>query len=246
MIPTFPRGLVILAAATLVPVSPVDAQDPDEPRAELTSELWPRERIENALRTLEAQRAAGLLSGVGYERRRSMLLGRLDGTFVPTMLAVENPADLIQNGGFESIDRNTGPQRSRWHWWQGWRWAGEYEMRWEEARRHVRSGRHSARIRSTGAPGRIAIFTPILPAIEQAGRYRFSVWAKGEGENELFVSFEAGASGSVRTRVGREWERIDVHGQLRPGAAGFRIYLNSTGRGTLWLDDATLALEPAR
>jgi hypothetical protein len=233
-------ALAILALATFVPACGLSAQA----RAELTAELWPAERIESALAALDEQRAADLLSEVAYERRRSMLLARLKGTFTPRMLAVENPLDLIQNGGFEAIDRNTGPNRSRWHWWQGWRWEGEYEMRWEDRGRHVRSGRHSARIRSTGAPGRIAVFTPILPSIGETRRYRFSVWAKGSGENELFVSFEAGANGSVRKRVGREWERIDVRGRLRPGTAGFRIYLNSTGTGTIWLDDATLAPEP--
>lgn len=213
-------------------------------RAELTAELWPRARVESALAALDEQRSAGLLSEVAHERRRNMLLARLDGTFTPTMLAVLNPPDLIQNGGFEAIDRNTRPDRSRWHWWQGWRWEGEYEMRWEDRGRHVRSGRHAARITSVGAAGRIAIFTPILPAIGDARRYRFEVWAKGSGENELLVSFEAGASGSVRKRVGRGWERVEVQGLLSPGALGFRVYLNSTGTGTIWLDDATLAHEP--
>lgn len=229
-----------MAAAPFAPTDGLSAQT----RAELTAELWPRERVESALAALERQRRAGLLSEAAHERRRNMLLARLAGTFTPTMLAIESPRDLIQNGGFEAIDRNTGPHRSRWHWWQGWRWEGEYEMRWEDRRRHVRSGRRSARIRSTGAPGRIAVFTPILPAVGEVRSYRFSVWAKGSGENELLVSFESGARGSFRTRVGREWERIDVRGFVRPGAAGFRIYLNSVGAGTIWLDDATLTPEP--
>lgn len=233
-------GLTIIAVAALVPASGLSAQT----RAELTAELWPRDRIERALVAIQQQRSAGLLSDVGYERRREMLLARRDGSFIPTMLAIRNPTALIQNGGFEAIDRNTRADRSRWHWWQGWRWEGEYEMRWEDRGRHVRSGRYSARIRSTGAPGRIAVFTPILPAIGRSGRYRFSVWAKGAGENQLLVSFEGGASGSVRKRVGPEWERIDVRGRLGPGAAAFRIYLNSTGRGTIWLDDATLTPDP--
>ena len=229
-------ALAILALAALAPASGLSAQA----RAELTAELWPRERVESALDALEEQRAVGLLSEAAYERRRNMLRARLEGAFTPTMLAVEDPRDLIQNGGFEAIDRNTRPARSRWHWWRGWLWEGEYEMRWEDRGRHVRSGRHSARITSRGTPGRVAVFTPIVPAVGEARRYRFSVWAKGSGENELFVSFDSGASGSVRKRVGREWERIDVNGRLSPGAAGFRVYLNSTGIGTIWLDDATL------
>jgi hypothetical protein len=233
-------ALAVLASTTFIPGSGLIAQT----RAELTAELWPRERVERALAALDEQRTAGLISEVGYERRRSMLRARLEGTFTPTMLAIESPLDLIQNGGFESIDRNTRPNRSRWHWWQGWLWEGEYEMRWEDRGRHVRSGRHSARIASTGLRGRIAVFTPVLPAIGDTRRYRFSVWAKGSGENELFVAFDAGASGSVRKRVGGEWELIDVRGRLGPGAPGFRVYLNSTGTGTIWLDDATLAPDP--
>lgn len=209
-------------------------------RAELTAELWSRERVEDALAAIDEQKTAGLLSEVAYQRRRNMLLARLAGTFIPTMLAIESPPDLIQNGGFEAIDRNTRDDRSRWRWWQGWRWEGEYETAWEDRARHVRSGRYSARITSTGAPGRIGVFTPILPALAGAGEYRFSVWAKGSGENELFVSFDAGASGSVRKRVGPEWEQVEVIGRSSPDAPGFRVYLNITGAGTIWLDDATL------
>jgi hypothetical protein len=213
-------------------------------RADLTAELWSRERVEDALAAIGVQKTAGLLSEAAYQRRRDMLLARLEGTFRPTMLAVENPPDLIQNGGFEAINRNTRDDRSRWHWWQGWRWEGEYEAHWEDRVWHVRSGRYSARVTSTGTPGRIGVFTPLLPAIEGVGVYRFSVWAKGSGDNELLVSFDAGASGSVRVRVGPAWERVEVIGHLSPDARRFRVYLNITGAGTIWLDDATLALDP--
>jgi hypothetical protein len=213
-------------------------------RADLTEELWSKERVERALAAIDVQKMAGLLSEAAYQRRRNMLLARLEGTFKPTMLAVESPPDLIQNGGFEAINRNTRDDRSRWHWWQGWRWEGEYEAHWEDRARHVRSGRYSARITSTGTPGRIAVFTPILPAVAGSQDYRFSVWAKGSGENELLVSFDSGASGSVHRRGGPAWERIEVSGRLSPGARGFRVYLNMTGAGTIWLDDATLVLDP--
>lgn len=231
----------VLCGLTIVVLAPgLSAQA----RTELTADLWSRERVQSALEAIAEHKAAGLLSEAAYQRRRDMLLQRLEGTFSPTMLAVDSPPDLIQNGGFEAVNRNTRADGSRWRWWQGWRWEGEYEMHWEDRGRHVRSGRYSARITSTGPPGRVSVFTPILPATSDSGVYRFSVWAKGSGENELFVGFDAGASGSVRKRVGREWERIDVRGRVRSGAAGFRIYLNSTGTGTIWVDDATLIPDP--
>ena len=113
------RGHLLLGLLVLHPV-PAASQT----REELRAEVWRVERIEAALRAIEVQRAAGLLSRPGYDRRREMLNRRLDGTFVPTMLSVVDPPGLLQNGGFEQVNRNTRPHQSRWLWWQGWRWEG--------------------------------------------------------------------------------------------------------------------------
>lgn len=210
-------------------------------KEELTRKLWPRSRIVAALQRIKELRALGMMSEDHYRRKKAMLEARLAGTFHPTMLSVTNPPlNLLQNGGFEEINRNSRPDRSRWLWWNGWSWGGQYENHWEDRPQYVHSGRYSARIRCLGKPGRIGIMTPKIPAIGGATEYEFSVWVKGEGENRLFINFESGAHGSLRKQIGPKWEHVKVRGKLDPGAHDFMVYIYSIGRGTLWLDDARL------
>ena len=212
-----------------------------ETKDDLAKRLWPRARIEAALKAVEAQKAAGLLSDATYTRKKAMLKARLAGTFKPTMLsAVSPPLNFIQNGGFEEVNRNSAPNRSRWLWWGGWSWGGDYENRWEDRPAYVHSGTHSARIRCTGKPGRIGISTPALPAPPDAKEVVFTVWAKGEGANQLFLNFEAGARGTLRQRIGTQWEQVTVTGTLQPDADTYHVYIYVTGEGTIWLDDAQL------
>ena len=219
----------------------VSRTDGEETREDLTRKLWPKERIQTALAHVEKLRTAGMMSEDHYRRKRAMLEARLSGTFQPTMLSVTNPPlNFIQNGGFEDINRNSQPDRSRWLWWNGWSWGGDYENRWEDRPEFVHSGTYSARIRCTGQKGRIGIFTPKLPMVPGANGYEFRIWAKGEGENELFINFEDGVRGSYRGRIGPQWQQIVVKGIPESGATGYGVYLYATGSGTIWLDDAEL------
>jgi len=166
---------------------------------------------------------------------------RLAGTFEGTALSNADPAevDLIQNGGFEEINPNSDAKRSRWLWWEGWDWGGDYENFWAEAP-NVHSGRYAAGIRCTGQKGRIGIFTPQLPILPGVQRYDLTLWAKGEGDNELFINFESGCTGTLRQRVPEEWTEIQLTGEPEPGAQGFGLYLYVTGEGTIYLDDVKL------
>ncbi|KPJ69529.1 MAG: hypothetical protein AMS14_11565 [Planctomycetes bacterium DG_20] len=225
-------ALLCLAAALAVAA---------ETKEQLTARLWPKGRIEAALAAVEKQKAAGLLSDAAYARRKTMLESRLAGTYEPTMLsATDPPLNFIQNGGFEDINRNSAPNRSRWLWWTGWSWGGDYENRWEDRPDYVHSGTYSARITCKGSPGRIGIMTPRLPIVPGATGYVFTVWAKGEGENQLFLNFESGARGTLRKRIGTEWELVTLNGQPDPGAETYGLYIYVTGKGTIWLDDAKL------
>lgn len=227
-----PPALLCLAAVLAVAA---------ETKEQLTAKLWPTERIEAALAAVEKQKAAGLLSGAAYARRKTMLQNRLAGRFKPTMLSVTNPPlNFIQNGGFEDINKNSRPNRSRWLWWNGWSWGGDYENRWEDRPAYVHSGKHSARITCKGNPGRIGIMTPKLPMAPGATEYVFTIWAKGEGENQLFLNFEAGARGTLRKRIGTQWERVTLEGRPDPDAETYGLYIYVTGEGTIWLDDAKL------
>jgi hypothetical protein len=212
-----------------------------ETKEDLTRRLWPEERIRAALAAVEKQKAAGLLSEATYARTKAMLAARLAGTFEPTMLsATSPPLNFIQNGGFEEVNRNSRPNRSRWLWWGGWSWGGDYENRWEDRPQYVRSGQYSARIRCTGKPGRIGISTPALPAPPEAREVVFTVWARGEGANQLFLNFESGARGTLRKRIGPDWEQVTLAGTLDEGAQTYHLYIYVTGEGTIWLDEAKL------
>jgi len=212
-----------------------------ETRDELTKELWPKERIHEALEDIERLKAAGMMSKSHYRRKREMLEARLAGTFRPSMLSVTSPPlNFIQNGGFEDINKNSRPNRSRWLWWGGWSWGGDYENHWEDRSEYVRSGRHSARIKCLGRRGRIGISTPKLPVVPGVAEYEFRIWAKGEGDNQLFLNFEAGARGTFRGRIGPEWEHLVLKGTLQPDADAYMVYVYMTGEGTIWLDDAKL------
>ena len=212
-----------------------------ESREAIVARLWPKERIAAALAAVEKQKADGLLGDAAYARRKQMLEARRTGTFQPTALSTANPPlNFIQNGGFEDVNRNSAPNRSRWLWWGGWSWGGDYENKWEDRPEYVHAGKLSARIRCTGKRGRIGISTPELPVVPGAKEYDFTVWAKGEGENELFLNFESGAGGTLRKKIGPQWEEVSLKGTLEEGAKSYALYVYVTGEGTIWLDDAAL------
>lgn len=207
----------------------------------LARRLWPRDRILAAIEAVEKQKADGLLSEAAYAKRRKMLQERLAGRYASTSLsATDPPLNFIQNGGFEEVNRNSAPNRSRWLWWAGWSWGGDYENFWEDRPEHVRTGRLSARIRCTGKAGRIGIFTPSLPAVPGAKEYLLTFWAKGEGENQLFVNFESGARGTLREKIGPEWKEYALRGEPEAGSATYGVYFYHVGLGTIWLDDVKL------
>jgi hypothetical protein len=207
----------------------------------LTKALWPQSRILAALQAVEEQRANGLLSEASYQRRVAMLKARRAGTYVPQSLSVTDPPlNFIQNGGFEKVNRNSDKNRSRWLWWGGWSWGGDYENMWEDRPAFVHSGQYSARIRCTGATGRIGIDTPPLPAVPGATGYKLTFWARGEGENMLFVNFEEGAGGALREKIGDAWKQYTAVGEPVAGKNTYQVYFYSIGAGTIWLDDVEL------
>lgn len=207
----------------------------------LTQKLWPKQRIEEASRAIDQQRKDGLLSDAAYAKRKQAMEDRLAGRFKPEVLSVQDPPlNFIQNGGFEQVNRNSAPNRSRWLWWGGWSWGGNYVNMWEDRPEHVHSGKYSARIECRGEKGRIGISTPPLPVIPGATEYKLSFWAKGEGDNELFVNFEGGVTGTLREKMPSQWKQITVSGKPRGEQKTYQAYFYVTGGGTIWLDDASL------
>jgi len=235
------RWLLLAGVLLAIACTMLVRADEKADKAVLAKSLWPKERIEAALAAVEKQRADGLLSEPSFKKRQAMLRARLAGTFEPQALAVADPPlNFIQNGGFEQINKNSGKKRSRWLWWGGWDWGGDYENAWEDRPAYVHSGQYSARITCTGKKGRIGIMTPGLPAIPGATEYTFTFWAKGEGDNMLFVNFEEGARGEMRQKIGPEWKQYTVKGTPEPGKPTYNVYFYSIGEGTIWLDDVTL------
>jgi len=202
---------------------------------------WSPERITASLKAVEKLHSQGLMSDAHYRRKEAMFEARRRGTFKSTALATRETGEvnLIQNGGFEEINRNTAPNRSRWLWWSGWSWGGDYQNFWATAP-NVRSGKYAAGIRCKGNPGRIGIFTPPIPILEGTNEYQFSVWGKGEGDNQLFINFEGGCRGSLRQKVPSEWTELKVTGRAEAKAKEFGVYIYATGGGTIYLDDARL------
>ena len=210
--------------------------------AEKPSGLWTGERITAALEALDRMKTDGLITERQLQRKRTMLEERRVGRFKATALSETDPVEfnLLQNAGFEEVNKNSERNRSRWLWWGGWSWGGDYENFWETRKEYVHSGTYSAGIRCTGQPGRIGINTPGLPILPGLKEYEFSVWARGEGENQLFLNFESGASGTLRKRIGSEWEQVTLKGVTEAGAKDFSFYIYVTGQGTIWFDDARL------
>jgi len=207
----------------------------------LTKELWPADRVAAALQAVEKQREDGLLSEAAYQKRKQMLEARKAGTYESQSLAVTDPPlNFVQNGGFEQINKNSGKNRSRWLWWGGWSWGGDYENSWEERPEYVHSGKFSARIACTGQKGRIGISTPKLPAVPGTEGYKLTFWAKGEGGNMLFVNFEEGARAELRQKIGPEWKEYTLVGKPEPKGATYVLYFYHIGEGTIWLDDVSL------
>jgi hypothetical protein len=228
--------LIVLAAAALL----VRADGTLTPQ-QLTAQLWPKARILAAGQAVDKQRKDGLLSEAAYRKRKAMLDSRLAGTYASQSLSVTDPpVNFIQNGGFEKVNRNSARNRSRWLWWGGWSWGGDYENSWETQKPYVHSGQYSARIRCTGAKGRIGISTAKLPAVKGAQAYTLTFWAMGEGDNMLFVNFEAGASGTLREKMGPAWKQYTVTGKPTAGKDEYTVYFYHIGAGTIWLDDVKL------
>jgi len=228
--------LTLLGVATAFTGAPKDVD-----KATLTQKLWPPHRIREAIRAVEEQRKNGLLSEASYQKRMALLQGRLSGGYVSESLSVmDPPLNFVQNGGFEKVNRNSDRNRSRWLWWGGWSWGGDYENMWEDRPAFVHSGQFSARIRCTGATGRIGISTPPLPAIPGATDYKLTFWAKGEGDNMLFVNFEQGANGTSREKIADSWKQYAVLGKPVQGQNTYQVYFYSIGAGTIWLDDVEL------
>jgi hypothetical protein len=205
-------------------------------------DLWSPDRMAAARQALDQMKTDGLASERQFQRKQAMIEDRRAGRFQSTALSPTDPAELnfLQNAGFEEVNKNSNANRSRWLWWGGWSWGGDYENFWETRPEYIHSGQYSAGIRCTGQAGRIGINTPKLPIVPGIREYLFTIWARGEGENELFLNFESGATGTLRRKIGREWEQVSLKGTAEPGAKDFNFYIYVTGQGTLWLDAAKL------
>lgn len=214
-----------------------------ESKDDIVKRLWPKERIEAALRNLETQKTGNLISPELCQRKKEMLQMRLAGTFQGEMLSTTNPPlNFIQNGGYEEFNPNSRRNMSRWMWWGGWAWPedAEYVNDKEERPEFVHSGKLSARFTCVGKPARTGISTPKLPIVPGATGYELTVWAKGEGDNMLHVAFESGAAGQFMEKIGSQWQEITVVGKPEEGAQEFMIWIYARGGGTVWLDDARL------
>ena len=83
----------------------------------------------------------------------------------------------------------------------------------------------------------------VQPIAFQKGRYRATVWMRAQPAQWVSPGLrQAGAPyavyGGTPVKVGPRWTKVDVEG-VTPVVAG-GLYVNMSGTGTLWLDDARL------
>jgi len=211
-------------------------------KKELAKQLWPKARVMKALKDVEKQKADGMITQKMYLRKKMMLRARLKGMFSPTMLSTTNPPlNLLRNGSFEDFNPNTKKNMSRWNWWGGWAWpqTAEYRNDKESRPQYVKGGKLSARFQCTGKPARTGINQGI-PTIEGATGYELTIWAKGEGENRLQISFESGVRGTFTGTIAPQWQKITVTGKPQGNTKKFTLYIYSRGGGTVWVDEARL------
>jgi len=88
----------------------------------------------------------------------------------------------------------------------------------------------------------------VQPVQFTSGRYRVSVWMRAEPAQWVSVGLrEAGGPytcyASTPAKVGPKWTLVTAEG-VTPAVAGI-VIVNTTGTGTLWLDDASLVRSAA-
>jgi len=148
--------------------------------------------------------------------------------------------NMIQNGSFEDFNPNTGKWRSRWMWWNGWKWGGDYV---NNKAGDAKDGKLCAEIKCTGRKGRIGLFTPEFPILKKDAEYELTLWIKGTPGNRLNVAFEGDARGNGAFTGGPEWKKVTVIGKAKPKGTKFRVYFYMVGTGTLWIDDVQMYMK---
>lgn len=181
----------------------------------------------------------GLMSEERYKQKMAMLEEKLKTApdVEPPVVETDEPVNLIQNGSFEDFNPNSEPNRSRWLWWGGWSWGGDYE---NNKAGEAEDGKLCAQIKCTGQAGRIGLMTPDIPVLKKQADYELTLWIKGTPGNRLNVAFESGAGGNGAFTGGDKWEKVTVKGKADAGADKFRIYFYVVGTGTIWLDNVQL------
>ncbi len=137
----------------------------------------------------------------------------------------DDPTNLITNPDFELGLQGWGS----WGLWDG----GQYRFG-NGSGDNAYSGRHSLAIYCV-KKGRGGVFTRPF-SVPAAARYTLSVWAKGNSEGDILISYESKSHRKFqRGRVTTDWQKFSLSLDLPAGNVG-RVYLYSRSGDTVYFD----------
>ena len=133
-----------------------------------------------------------------------MLKERLAGEYVSQSLSVTTPPlNFIQNAGFEKVNRNSAKNRSRWLWWGGWSWGGDYENAWEDRPEYVHSGEFPHASSASARPVGSASPRHPLPAVAGATGYELTSGLAARGTTGCSSTLNRGPGATSANRYRR-------------------------------------------
>jgi hypothetical protein len=147
----------------------------------------------------------------------------------PSARPVPQRPNLVTNPDFELGLQDWGS----WGSWDG----GDYTFGTADDN-NAHSGQYSAAV-FCNRKGRGGIFTPPI-AFPATGQYTLTFWTKGSEASEVMYGLEGdGISDYHRVPVTADWRKVELQTQVEAGKRA-RVYLMSTGTGTVYLDEVTL------
>ncbi|MDD5598278.1 MAG: carbohydrate binding domain-containing protein, partial [Victivallaceae bacterium] len=159
-------------------------------------------------------------------------------------LYADTSANLVPNGDFEA---NAGQAVCFWD--HGYTWSGNYKTFKDTDIKY--SGKQSVKIENTGQVGRSAwVLRNSVPVKEKTG-YCLSLYVKSLNASNIFVqltcyrSKEKNINLQYRFLPGTyEWKKYSFNFEAPENTEKIRIYLFSTGSGSVWFDNLTFEEQP--
>ncbi|MDD5598793.1 MAG: DUF6067 family protein [Victivallaceae bacterium] len=159
-------------------------------------------------------------------------------------LCADTNTNLILNGDFE---KNAGGTVSFWA--KGYTWSGDYKTSKDVDIKH--SGQQSVKIENTGQIGRSAWVSSNPVSVKEKTGYRLTIYVKSLNASNTYVQLTCyrGKEKSMDLQYKflpgtYEWKKYSFNFELPENTEKVRVYLFSTGSGSVWFDDLTFEEHP--